>query len=184
MKTTRLLTGLLLVVLTMLVVAACGGDDDEDSTESAAAPATSAAAPETTAAAETSAEATTAAETTAEETTAEEAETTAAETTAEETTAAESTAVETLPTEAGVAAECMKGQAPTKKDGVLTIGTDKPAFPPYIIDDDPTNGKGFESAVAYAVAISDGMCAGRATLSRQIHHRRISGNPEATCWWF
>ncbi len=89
-------------------------------------------------------------ETTAEETTAEE--TTAAETTAEETTAAESTAVETLPTEAGVAAECMKGQAPTKKDGVLTIGTDKPAFPPYIIDDDPTNGKGFESAVAYAVA--------------------------------
>ena len=46
----------------------------------------------------------------------------------------------------------MKGQAPTKKDGVLTIGTDKPAFPPYFVDDDPTNGKGFESAVAYAVA--------------------------------
>ncbi len=124
-------------------------------TESAAAPATSAAAPETTAAAETSAEATTAAETTAAETTAEGTtaeETTAAETTAEETTAAETTAVETLPTEAGVSAECMKGQAPTKKDGVLTVGTDKPAFPPYIIDDDPTNGKGFESAVAYAVA--------------------------------
>ncbi len=150
MKTTRLLTGLLLVALTMLVVAACGGDDDEDSTESAAAPATSTAAAETSAPAETSAAETTAAETTAEETTA--AESTAAETTAEETTAAESTAVETLPTEAGVSAECMKGQAPTKKDGVLTVGTDKPAFPPYIIDDDPTNGKGFESAVAYAVA--------------------------------
>ena len=28
----------------------------------------------------------------------------------------------------------------------------KPAFPPYIIDNDPTNGKGFESAVAYAIA--------------------------------
>ena len=31
-------------------------------------------------------------------------------------------------------------------------GTSDPAFPPYVIDNDPTNGKGFESAVAYAVA--------------------------------
>jgi polar amino acid transport system substrate-binding protein len=38
------------------------------------------------------------------------------------------------------------------KSGQLTIGTDKPAFPPYFVDNDPTNGKGFESAVAYAVA--------------------------------
>jgi polar amino acid transport system substrate-binding protein len=37
-------------------------------------------------------------------------------------------------------------------DGTLTIGTDSPAFPPWFEDDDPTNGKGFESAVAYAVA--------------------------------
>ncbi|MDX6588651.1 MAG: polar amino acid transport system substrate-binding protein [Solirubrobacterales bacterium] len=36
--------------------------------------------------------------------------------------------------------------------GQLTVGTDKPAFPPYFEDNDPTNGKGFESAVAYAVA--------------------------------
>ena len=36
--------------------------------------------------------------------------------------------------------------------GQLTVGTDKPAFPPYFVDNDPTNGKGFESAVAYAVA--------------------------------
>jgi polar amino acid transport system substrate-binding protein len=35
---------------------------------------------------------------------------------------------------------------------VLTVGTDKPAFPPYFIDDDPANGEGFESAVAYAIA--------------------------------
>ena len=36
--------------------------------------------------------------------------------------------------------------------GKLTIGTDSPAFEPWFVDDDPTNGKGFESAVAYAVA--------------------------------
>jgi polar amino acid transport system substrate-binding protein len=37
-------------------------------------------------------------------------------------------------------------------DGVLTVGTDSPAFPPWFQDDEPTNGQGFESAVAYAVA--------------------------------
>jgi polar amino acid transport system substrate-binding protein len=49
--------------------------------------------------------------------------------------------------------------------GKLTIGTDNPAFPPYYQPDasgapttapwalgDPTNGQGFESAVAYAIA--------------------------------
>jgi polar amino acid transport system substrate-binding protein len=40
----------------------------------------------------------------------------------------------------------------TIEEGVLTIGTDSPAFPPWFIDDDPTNGEGFEGAVAYAVA--------------------------------
>jgi polar amino acid transport system substrate-binding protein len=47
---------------------------------------------------------------------------------------------------------CATDQLETVKDGTLTIGTDKPAFPPYFVDDDPTNGKGFESAVAYAIA--------------------------------
>ena len=50
------------------------------------------------------------------------------------------------------AAPCDKGSLQLFKDGRLTVGTDKPAFPPYFEDDDPTTGKGFESAVAYAVA--------------------------------
>jgi polar amino acid transport system substrate-binding protein len=36
--------------------------------------------------------------------------------------------------------------------GMLTIGTDSPAYEPWFVDNDPSNGKGFESAVAYAVA--------------------------------
>ncbi len=36
--------------------------------------------------------------------------------------------------------------------GVLTVGTDKPAYPPWFEDNNPANGKGYESAVAYAVA--------------------------------
>jgi polar amino acid transport system substrate-binding protein len=36
--------------------------------------------------------------------------------------------------------------------GVLTVATDKPAYPPWFASNDPANGKGYESAVAYAVA--------------------------------
>ena len=36
--------------------------------------------------------------------------------------------------------------------GVLTVATDKPAYPPWFEDNNPANGKGYESAVAYAVA--------------------------------
>ena len=46
---------------------------------------------------------------------------------------------------------CKPGQLPTVEQGVLTVATDKPAYPPYFEDDDPTNGEGFESAVAYAI---------------------------------
>ncbi len=50
------------------------------------------------------------------------------------------------------AANCKPDQLPTQTQGELTVATDKPAYPPYFEDDDPTNGKGFESAVAYAIA--------------------------------
>jgi polar amino acid transport system substrate-binding protein len=38
------------------------------------------------------------------------------------------------------------------RPGTLTIGTDSPAYEPWFTHNDPSNGKGFESAVAYAVA--------------------------------
>ena len=47
---------------------------------------------------------------------------------------------------------CSPENLTTVESGKLTIGTDSPAYPPYFEDEDPTNGKGFESAVAYAVA--------------------------------
>lgn len=54
-------------------------------------------------------------------------------------------------TAAASAATCSKDQLKLTKDGKLTIGTDKPAYPPYFEDDDPSNGKGFESAVGFAI---------------------------------
>jgi polar amino acid transport system substrate-binding protein len=47
---------------------------------------------------------------------------------------------------------CTKDSLATLAKGTITFGTDQPAYPPWFIDDDPANGKGFESAVAYAVA--------------------------------
>ncbi|MEW2045236.1 ABC transporter substrate-binding protein [Streptomyces sp. NPDC005476] len=47
---------------------------------------------------------------------------------------------------------CAKGKLATETSGKLTIATDEPAYEPWFEDDKPSNGKGFESAVAYAVA--------------------------------
>jgi polar amino acid transport system substrate-binding protein len=47
-------------------------------------------------------------------------------------------------------ADCAQGK--TMTDGTLTIATDSPAYDPWFSHNDPSNGKGYESAVAYAVA--------------------------------
>ena len=54
-------------------------------------------------------------------------------------------------TTSATADTCKPGQLPTVEQGMLTVATDQPAYPPYFEDEDPTNGKGFESAVAYAI---------------------------------
>lgn len=52
----------------------------------------------------------------------------------------------------GSAVNCAKDRLPLKTAGKLTVATDTPAFEPWFKNDDPSNGEGFESAVAYAVA--------------------------------
>ncbi|MFF1282120.1 ABC transporter substrate-binding protein [Streptomyces sp. NPDC058299] len=53
----------------------------------------------------------------------------------------------------GPAAEsCAKGGLATKTSGKLTVATDEPAYEPWFKDGKPADGKGYESAVAYAVA--------------------------------
>jgi polar amino acid transport system substrate-binding protein len=54
----------------------------------------------------------------------------------------------------GAAASCSNAaiQKDLYKKGQLTVATDKPAYPPWFENNNPANGKGFESAVAYAIA--------------------------------
>jgi polar amino acid transport system substrate-binding protein len=49
------------------------------------------------------------------------------------------------------AASCTKSTLSLVHAGTLTVATDSPAYPPYFENNDPANGKGFESAVAYAI---------------------------------
>ncbi|MEV7276902.1 ABC transporter substrate-binding protein [Streptomyces sp. NPDC093111] len=55
---------------------------------------------------------------------------------------------------------CTADALATKAKGKLTVGTDTPAYAPWFQDDDPANGKGYESAVAYAVAQKLGFAKG------------------------
>jgi len=56
------------------------------------------------------------------------------------------------PSSSAAGNQCTKDKLHLYASGKLTIGTDKPAFEPWFKDDNPSNGLGFESAVAYAVA--------------------------------
>jgi polar amino acid transport system substrate-binding protein len=47
---------------------------------------------------------------------------------------------------------CAPAKLPLHTKGVLTVATDSPAYPPYFENNKPANGKGFESAVAFAIA--------------------------------
>jgi polar amino acid transport system substrate-binding protein len=80
------------------------------------------------------------------------------------------------PTETAEA--CAKDALKTRKPGTLTVGTDKPAYEPWFVDNDPTNGKGYESAVAYAVAEELGFAKNEVTWTVASFNQAISPAPK------
>ena len=63
-------------------------------------------------------------------------------------------------------------------DGKLTIGTGEPAYYPWVIDDAPESGEGFESAVAYAVAEQLGFAAEDVVWVRSTFDEAIAPGPK------
>ncbi|MEY2722597.1 MAG: hypothetical protein RIS57_504 [Actinomycetota bacterium] len=55
-------------------------------------------------------------------------------------------------TASGDTTTCAPDSLQTLESGVLTIATGEPAYYPWVIDDAPEKGEGFEAAVAYAIA--------------------------------
>jgi polar amino acid transport system substrate-binding protein len=62
--------------------------------------------------------------------------------------------------------------------GTLTFATGEPAYFPYVIDDDPSSGEGFESAVAYAVAEELGFAAEDVVWVRTTFEAAIAPGPK------
>ncbi len=73
---------------------------------------------------------------------------------------------------------CTKDNLTTLKPGTFTVATDQPAYAPWFSDDDPTNGKGFESAVAYAVANELGYARENVTWIRVPFNAAIAPGPK------
>jgi polar amino acid transport system substrate-binding protein len=89
---------------------------------------------------------------------------------------------EDKPTAAGTATStanpCPPGALDTKAAGKLTIGTDNPAYEPWFSDNKPSNGKGFESAVAYQVAQRLGYPAANVTWTQVPFNNAIAPGPK------
>jgi polar amino acid transport system substrate-binding protein len=87
------------------------------------------------------------------------------------------TALTALTTSAAFAAgHCADGK--TLTDGTLTIATGNPAYYPWVMDDAPESGKGFEAAVAYAVAEEMGFAADKVTWARSSFDQAIQPGPK------
>jgi len=88
---------------------------------------------------------------------------------------AEDTGTATTPTDGG---DCGPANLQTIEDSTLTIATDQPAYEPWMVDDDPTNGQGFEAAVAYAVAAQLGYADDAITWTRVPFNAAIQPGPK------
>ncbi|MCK0110688.1 transporter substrate-binding domain-containing protein [Ornithinimicrobium sp. F0845] len=76
------------------------------------------------------------------------------------------------------AGACSPDSLETVTAGTLTLSTSEPAFEPWMVDDDPANGEGFESAVAYAVAEQLGFEADTVEWVRNPFEATISPGPK------
>lgn len=77
---------------------------------------------------------------------------------------------------------CTPESMKTLKPGTLTIATGDPAYEPWVADDDPASGKGFEAAVAYAAAKALGYTADDVTWVRTTFDGAIAPGPKDFDW--
>ncbi|MCW2752571.1 MAG: amino acid transporter substrate-binding protein [Aeromicrobium sp.] len=70
-------------------------------------------------------------------------------------------------------ADCKPADLSLVTSGTLTVATDDPAYDPWFSDSNPSNGKGFESAVAYAVADKLGFPKDKVTWVKQGFNQAI-----------
>ncbi|WP_395690241.1 ABC transporter substrate-binding protein [Nocardioides sp.] len=74
--------------------------------------------------------------------------------------------------------QCAVDNLALKTPGQLTVATDSPAYDPWFQDNDPSNGKGYESAVAYAVAKQLGFTADQVTWVKEPFNNSYAPGPK------
>ena len=104
--------------------------------------------------------------------------TTAAAPSTTATTAAASSSTSSSSTSTTAADACAVANLKTVTPGKLTIATGEPAFPPWVENDDPASKKGFEAAVAYAVAETMGFKDSQVTWIRTGFDAAIAPGPK------
>ena len=75
-------------------------------------------------------------------------------------------------------AACTPSTLQTQKSGVLTIAADQPVYTPWFVNNDPANGKGYEAAVAYAVATKLGYTKSQVQWTRVTFNQAIAAGPK------
>jgi polar amino acid transport system substrate-binding protein len=85
----------------------------------------------------------------------------------------------TPPAASPSASACTPANMKTLKAGKLTIGTDNPVYQPWFVDNKPENGKGFEGAVAAAVAAKLGYAPTDVAWTRVTFNNAIQPGPKS-----
>jgi polar amino acid transport system substrate-binding protein len=81
-------------------------------------------------------------------------------------------------TDEAAAGSCEPGDLPLKEDGILTVATGEPVFEPWMVDDDPANGEGFEGALVAALAEEMGFSTDEVTFVRTGFDEAIAPGPK------
>lgn len=76
------------------------------------------------------------------------------------------------------AVDCDVDGLPLTEPGMLTVATGEPVFEPWMVDDDPSNGRGFESALVYALAEELGFAEDDVTWVRTGFDQAIAPGPK------
>jgi polar amino acid transport system substrate-binding protein len=79
------------------------------------------------------------------------------------------------------AASCTKSALSSQLHtaGTLTVATDNPAYPPWFVHNTPSNGKGYESAVAFAIAKQLGFSGSDVAWVQEPFLKAIAPGPKA-----
>jgi polar amino acid transport system substrate-binding protein len=93
-------------------------------------------------------------------------------------TSTDSASEPTSESESPAADECTPDSMQTVTPGTLTIATDDPAYEPWFVDNDPANGQGYESAVAYAIAEQLGYTAEQVTWVKVPFNKVVQPGPK------